>query len=230
MDDTQMDGQNPPEDIKKKKEEIIKSPLKDSMEQTVLNYVDKSNSKTYLNQVQAYMAAHPKQTNYDSARVQSSRLFAKRNVRAEIDRLLRQNRAGIQERISAIASVLHGTHQRKVVTVDGNGKVSTQTYNPSAQDILKAAQELNRLEGTAEKVKMELEAESEMLRDIRKAYLPDILESVKHVRIVTPDKGEVLKDGKVEGGLGPLAQDEFNPSEMAEGENQIEEFEDENKE
>jgi len=113
-------------------------------------YLDPENKQTYLNKVQAYLAAYPTD-NYQSAASNACKLLKKSKIVLTVQDYLKQSGVRVQDRVAALARIMHGEHKRKVTSLvtdkEGNTYESETTSEVSAKDVISAVDTLNKMDG-----------------------------------------------------------------------------------
>jgi hypothetical protein len=74
-----------------------------------------------MNQTRAYLKIHPG-ANYDSARTEASKFFAKPYIQAEIERRLKENAMSAEEVLSRLGDMARASHQ-PYIKIDDDGFV-----------------------------------------------------------------------------------------------------------
>jgi len=124
--------------------------LKPREEMFLSYYLDAENPKTYLNQVQSYLAAYPL-ASYDTASVAACKLIRKHRIVLTVQDYLKQSGVRVQDRVAALARIMHGKHKRKVTSFvtdkEGNTYESETTSEVSAKDVISAVDTLNKMDG-----------------------------------------------------------------------------------
>lgn len=128
-----------------------------------------------LNGTEAYMAVYTHVKNRNSAKVNASRLLARPDIRAFVDKKLQEmhdeKTADAKEVLEYLTSVMRGETQSEVVTVVGIGDGLSEARNvlkaPEERDRLKAAELLGkRYRLFTEKVDLEAEVGVVIVDDI----------------------------------------------------------------
>lgn len=83
------------------------------------------------NQTRAYMEIHPS-AEYESARVQASRLFAKPNIRAGLKSFLQEKAMPAEEVLARLADMARANH-KPFIRIDDDGFVYFDFSDPEAQ-------------------------------------------------------------------------------------------------
>lgn len=106
-----------------------------------------------MNQTRAYLKLHPN-CNYDSARVNASGIFAKANIRSEIERRLKGMAMSSDEAIARLGDMARASH-KPFIRIDKDGFIYFDFSDPEAQNNLHLIKKIKtkrerRIEGRGE--------------------------------------------------------------------------------